>query len=351
MATKFRVKRRAAGGAAGAPASLENAEVAYNEVDDTLYIGKGTGGAGGTATIIIPVAGVGAFVDKTSAQSIDGVKTFTSSPIVPTVTVGDNSTKVASTSFVAAAVAAANVGADTYQGTWNASTNTPAIASGTGVKGQYRKVSVAGSTSVDGITDWKVGDWIIYNGTIWEKVDNTDQVTSVNGFQGVVVLTKTDVGLSAVPNVDATARANHTGSQVSSTISDFAASVIAQVLTGLSVVTSTAVVAADSILVAIGKLQAQATAATTAIGLRLVASNNLSDVASAPTARTNLGLGTAATLSSSAVAQTANNLSDLASVGTARTNLGLGTMATQNAGAVAITGGTIDGVILDGGVF
>lgn len=58
--------------------------------------------------------------------------------------------------------------------------------------------------------------------------------------------------------------------------------------------------------------------------------NNLSDLASVSTARTNLGLGTAALLASSAVAQTANNLSDLASATTARTNLGLGSMATAS---------------------
>lgn len=52
-------------------------------------------------------------------------------------------------------------------------------------------------------------------------------------------------------------RANHTGTQLANTISDFAAAVRSTVLTGLSTATSTAVAAADSILVAIGKLQAQ----------------------------------------------------------------------------------------------
>ena len=50
MANTLRIKRRAAGGAAGAPASLANAELAFNEQDNTLYYGTGTGGAGGTAT-------------------------------------------------------------------------------------------------------------------------------------------------------------------------------------------------------------------------------------------------------------------------------------------------------------
>jgi hypothetical protein len=69
----------------------------------------------------------------------------------------------------------------------------------------------------------------------------------------------------------------------------------------------------------------------------LQASNNLSDVASASTARTNLGIGSAATLATSAVAQTASNLSDLASESTARTNLGLGSAATLASSAVAQT--------------
>lgn len=64
MGNTVRIKRRAAGGAAGAPAALANAELAFNEQDDVLYYGKGTGGAGGTATQVIAIAGPGAFQAK-----------------------------------------------------------------------------------------------------------------------------------------------------------------------------------------------------------------------------------------------------------------------------------------------
>jgi hypothetical protein len=85
-------------------------------------------------------------------------------------------------------------GGVTYQGTWNAATNTPTLTSSVGTKGFYYVVSVPGSTNLNGITDWKLGDWAIFNGSTWEKVDNTDAVVSVNGYTGAVVLTFSDVG-------------------------------------------------------------------------------------------------------------------------------------------------------------
>ena len=77
MANTIRVKRRGSG-AAGAPASLENAELAFNEMDDTLYYGKGTGGAGGTATTIEAIAGKGAYLALSGNQTVAGTKTFSS---------------------------------------------------------------------------------------------------------------------------------------------------------------------------------------------------------------------------------------------------------------------------------
>jgi hypothetical protein len=94
------------------------------------------------------------------------------------------------------------LGALSYQGTWNASTNTPNLTSSVGSKGYYYVVNVAGSTNLNGITDWVVGDWAVYNGTVWQKVDNTDAVTSVNGYTGTVVLGYGDIttGVVAVAN-------------------------------------------------------------------------------------------------------------------------------------------------------
>lgn len=78
MSNIIRIKRRANGSGAGAPASLENAELAFNEQTNVLYYGTGTGGAGGSATSIIAIAGSGAFMALTGDQTIAGTKTFSS---------------------------------------------------------------------------------------------------------------------------------------------------------------------------------------------------------------------------------------------------------------------------------
>ena len=72
------------------------------------------------------------------------------------------------------------LGALVYQGTWNASSNSPALASGVGVKGYYYVVSVAGTTNLDGINLWSIGDWVVFNGTTWQKVDGGTSEAYVN---------------------------------------------------------------------------------------------------------------------------------------------------------------------------
>lgn len=95
-------------------------------------------------------------------------------------------------------------GALSYQGTWDAATNTPTLASGVGSKGYYYVVSVAGNTTLDGVTNWHIGDWVVFSGTAWQKIDNTDAVTSVNGHTGTVVLGYADVGAPSVSGTNAT---------------------------------------------------------------------------------------------------------------------------------------------------
>lgn len=87
----------------------------------------------------------------------------------------------------------------TYKGTWNANTNSPSLSSGVGTNGDYYVVNVAGSTNLDGITDWQIGDWAIFNGSAWQKIDQSNTVTSVNGETGAVVLGVANIA-GAVPN-------------------------------------------------------------------------------------------------------------------------------------------------------
>jgi hypothetical protein len=75
MANTIRIKRRASAGAAGAPATLAPAELAYSEVDNILYYGFGDAGTGVSSTVV-PIAGTGSFVTTTTTQTVSGAKTF-----------------------------------------------------------------------------------------------------------------------------------------------------------------------------------------------------------------------------------------------------------------------------------
>ena len=143
----------------------------------TGYV-KGTGTTAMTAAATIPntdITGLGTASTKDAGAAL-GVATLDAGGKVPV-----------------SELPAAVLGALSYQGTWDASTNTPTLTSSVGTKGYYYVVSVAGNTNLNGITDWLVGDWAVFNGSIWQKVDNTETVTSVNGQTGAVVLTTTNI--------------------------------------------------------------------------------------------------------------------------------------------------------------
>lgn len=191
------------------------------------------------------------------------------------------------------------IGSLVYKGTWNAATNSPFLQSSVGDKGDYYVVSQAGSTNLNGITDWKVNDIAVFNGAVWEKIDNTDAVLSVNGQTGAVVLTASDVG--ATPN--------------------------------------TTYVLASGLLSGGGQLNANVTVSLTSV-----------PVANVPGAVPNTVNVLAGGLLSGGGALTGNVTISLTSVPAANVS-GLGTMATQNANNVTITGGNINSVAHSGGTF
>jgi hypothetical protein len=87
------------------------------------------------------------------------------------------------------------LGALNYRGTWNANSNTPTLTSGAGTKGYLYKVATAGSTALDGASTWYVGDYVLFNGATWDRLDGGNtEVVSVAGRTGAVTLSTTDIG-------------------------------------------------------------------------------------------------------------------------------------------------------------
>lgn len=70
-----------------------------------------------------------------------------------------------------------------YEGAYNATTNTPALTDGIGTKGYYYVVNVVGTQNFgSGSISFSIGDWVIYNGTIWQKVDNSQQLPVISSI-------------------------------------------------------------------------------------------------------------------------------------------------------------------------
>lgn len=92
----------------------------------------------------------------------------------------------------------------TYEGVWNASTNSPTLADGVGDAGMVYRVGTAGTQNLgSGNISFEVGDYVIYNGSIWEKSDTTDAVASVFGRTGIVTAQSGDYIASQITNTPA----------------------------------------------------------------------------------------------------------------------------------------------------
>jgi hypothetical protein len=106
-------------------------------------------------------------------------KVLTNLPTATSQVIADSDTILEALSYLQGQITGIPQGL-VYKGTWDASTNTPTLASGTGVTGEFYIVSVAGTTNLDGITDWQVGDWAIFVEVgatdTWQKIDNTSAI-------------------------------------------------------------------------------------------------------------------------------------------------------------------------------
>jgi hypothetical protein len=162
MSNIIRIKRRSSGDL-GAPSSLQNAELAFNEVGDILYYGKGTGGAGGTATTVEAIGGSGAFLTLSTEQTVSGNKTFSgtvalgSLATAATQDAGDNSTKVATTAYVDSAITTA-----TYSFTLAADSGTSQEV------GDEETVTISGGTGLSSTVTTNTGI-----NTVTIDLDNT----------------------------------------------------------------------------------------------------------------------------------------------------------------------------------
>lgn len=327
MANVIRIKRRASGNA-GAPAALKSAELAHNEVDDTLYIGKGDDGAG-NATSVMALAGKGAFADLSTAQTVGGAKTFsivpkssqdasgstdlvrksqldtlltakaplaspalTGTPTAPTAAAATNSTQIATTAFVQEALSAAGAG-DMAKSVYDTTNN-----------GKVDVAETAEAVPWTGVTG---------KPSAFPPSAHTHPTSEVTGLDAALAgkASLVSPALTGTPTAP-TATGGTNSMQIATTA--FVAAAITAVINGAPGALDTL----NELAAALGNDGNFATTITNGLAEKLAK---------------------------------ASNLSDLTNVATARSNLGLGTIATQNANSVNITGGTVDGVTIDGGTF
>jgi hypothetical protein len=202
---------------------------------------------------------------------------LTGTPTAPTVAVTTNNTSIATTaavttalsSYVLSSLLGANSGVATldssgklttaqipsslvgglnYQGTWNANSNSPTLTSGSGTKGYMYKVSVAGTTTIDTVSNWNVGDMILFDGTVWDKIDGpAEAVISVAGMTGVVTLAVGNI-TGAAPLASPAFTGTPTAPTVAVTTNNTSIATTAAVTTAIAAAAYTLPAATDSTL-------------------------------------------------------------------------------------------------------
>lgn len=405
MSNTLRIKRRSSAGAAGAPSSLENAELAFNEADDTLYYGKGTGGIGGTATSIEAIAGPGAYTTLGTAQTITGNKTFSGVVIVPTPSANTHAvTKVyvddlvsninsnisnVATSFTVAGDSGSSQtitsGVDTL--TISGGTGLSSVASTTDTvtlnldntavtAGSYGAANTVATFTVDAQGRLTAAGNTTISITASQISDlSSNAVTSITGTANEISVSNSGIGavtLSLPSNVtisnnlvvtgDLTVQGNTTTLNTATLVVEDKNIVLANVA---SPTDTTADGAGITILGASNKTfnWVDATDAwTSSEHLNLLAGKEFKIGGNSVLTNTTLG-STVLNSSLTSVGNIATGTWSATAIGVAyggtgatdasnaRVNLGLGTISVQNANSVSITGGTIDGITFDGGTF